>query len=276
MKAGIAPHQLWPADPRDLDGVVSNAVLAERLGFDHVIVGSHVLAGDLGVTLDSIVLLSAIAGATSRVRIVASVLIAPLNHPYVLAHQAASLDRLSGGRFVLGVGTGWDTREFAVLGVPFGERGRRADQNLAVMTSLWRREPGQPSIGVPPVTPGGPPVWVGGHSDAALRRVLRYGAAWHGSGADPATVVDVRKRLEVLAGHAPTELELTSVVFVLPTGFKQAAELPFQPISGERAVEELSRLAEAGLAVCSIWLPVTAAALPDAMTWVAEEIIPAV
>jgi alkanesulfonate monooxygenase SsuD/methylene tetrahydromethanopterin reductase-like flavin-dependent oxidoreductase (luciferase family) len=276
VKAGIAPHQLWPADPRDLDGVVSNAALAEHLGFDHVIVGSHVLAGDLGVTLDAIVLLSAIAGATSRARIVASVLIAPLNHPYVLAHQAASLDRLSGGRFVLGVGTGWDTREFAALGIPFGERGRRADQNLAVMTSLWRPEPGRPAIGVSPLTPGGPPVWVGGHSDAALRRALRYGAAWHGSGEDPATVVDVRKRLEVLAGHAPTGLELTSVVFVLPTGFKQAAELPFQPISGERAVEELSRLAEAGLAACSIWLPVTAAALPDAMTWVAEEIIPAV
>lgn len=280
MKVGVAPHRLWPSDARDLDDVVANAVLAERIGFDHLIAGSHVLAGDLGVTLDAVVLLSAMAGATSRIKIVASVLVAALCEPHVLAHQAASLDVISGGRFVLGVGTGWDAREFAVLGVPFGQRGRRADEHLAQMKALWgRQDPGLPAIGIPPLTPGGPALWVGGHSDAALRRALRFGACWHGSGASPEMVADVRRRLDALSGAGRAGLPLTSVAFVLPPGFKQAGELPFQPIgagtSAQHVADELGRLAEAGLAACSIWLPVEAAAMPDAMTWLAEEIIPA-
>ena len=140
MHIGFAPHRLWPTDPADLAAVLETARLIEHLGFDHVIAGTHLLAGDLGLSPDPLVMLSAVAGATSRIRVISSILIAPLYEPLVVAHQAATLDALSGGRFVLGVGTGWDRTEFEAVGVPFGERGKRTDAALATMRALWRGE----------------------------------------------------------------------------------------------------------------------------------------
>ena len=125
MHIGFAPHRLWPTDPADLSCLLETARLIEHLDFDHVIAGTHLLAGGLGLSPDPMVLLSAVAGATSRIRVVSSILIAPLYQPLVVANQAATLDVLSGGRFVLGVGTGWDRAEFDAVGVPFAGLGRR-------------------------------------------------------------------------------------------------------------------------------------------------------
>ena len=284
MRLGVAPHRLWPAHEDELDGVLETARAAEELGFDHLIASSHLLAGEVGVTPDPLVLLSAVAGATTRIRLVTSVLILPLYQPVVVAHQTATLDRLSGGRFTLGVGTGWDTAEFAAAGVPFAGRGRRADEQLDTVRKLWRDET-EVRLGVRPRTPGGPPVWVGGHSDAALRRALRYGDAWHGSGLDAAGVAEVRGRLAELgekAGRDPANvLELTEGLMLVPPGFEAAVQPPGRrPLGGARPTagrvrEELGRLAEAGLTACSLWLPVATEALPDALGWVAEEILPA-
>lgn len=156
MRLGVAPHRLWPAHEDELDGVLETARTAEELGFDHLIASSHLLAGAVGVTPDPLVLLSAVAGATTRIRLVTSVLILPLYQPVVVAHQTATLDRLSGGRFTLGVGTGWDTAEFAAAGVPFAGRGRRADEQLEIVRKLWRDE-AEVRLGVRPRTPGGHP-----------------------------------------------------------------------------------------------------------------------
>ncbi|MFJ8781389.1 LLM class flavin-dependent oxidoreductase [Streptomyces sp. NPDC102476] len=154
MRLGVAPHRLWPAHEDELDGVLQTARHAEELGFDHLIASSHLLAGAVGVTPDPLVLLSAVAGATTRIRLVTSVLILPLYQPVAVAHQTATLDRLSGGRFTLGVGTGWDTAEFAAAGVPFSGRGRRADEQLETVRKLWRDE-AEVRLGVRPRTPGG-------------------------------------------------------------------------------------------------------------------------
>ncbi|WP_329336247.1 TIGR03619 family F420-dependent LLM class oxidoreductase [Streptomyces sp. NBC_01352] len=285
MRIGVAPHRLWPAGEDELDGVLETARTAEDLGFDHVIASSHLLAGDLGVTPDPLVLLSAVAGATTRIGLVTSVLILPLYNPAVIAHQSATLDRLSGGRFTLGVGTGWDAEEFAAAGVAFAGRGRRADEQLAVIRGLWRGGEGQPRLGVRPRADGGPGVWVGGHSDGALRRALRYGDAWHGSGLDAAGLTEVRDRLAVLgeeAGRDPAmpPLELTAGHFLLPPGFAAAVTPPGRrPLGGADATaesvrEELGQLADAGLTACSLWLPVATEALPDALAWVADEVLP--
>ncbi|MET7687380.1 TIGR03619 family F420-dependent LLM class oxidoreductase [Streptomyces sp. NPDC005483] len=283
MRLGVAPHRLWPAHEAELDGVLETARTAEELGFDHLIASSHLLAGAVGVTPDPLVLLSAVAGATTRIGLVTSVLILPLYNPVVVAHQAATLDRLSGGRFTLGVGTGWDIAEFDAAGVPFARRGRRADEQLDVVRKLWRGEDDEVRLGVRPRTPQGPPVWVGGHSDAALRRALRYGDAWHGSGLDAAGLAEVRGRLAVLgeeSGRDPaTPLELTAGQVLVPPGFEAAVRLPGRrPLGGaeasaERVREELGQLADAGLTACSLWLPVATEALPDALGWVAEEIL---
>lgn len=283
MRLGVAPHRLWPAHEDELDDVLQTARTAEELGFDHLIASSHLLAGAVGVTPDPLVLLSAVAGATTRIGLVTSVLILPLYNPVVVAHQTATLDRLSGGRFTLGVGTGWDTAEFDAAGVPFAGRGRRADEQLDVVRKLWRGE-ADVRLGVRPRTPAGPPVWVGGHSDAALRRALRYGDAWHGSGLDAAGLAEVRGRLAELgeeAGRDPaTPLQLTAGQMLVPPGFEAAVRPPGRsPLGGaepsaERVREELGQLAEAGLTSCSLWLPVATEALPDALGWVAEEVLP--
>ncbi|WP_194899362.1 TIGR03619 family F420-dependent LLM class oxidoreductase [Catenulispora pinisilvae] len=279
MRIGFAPHRLWPTDPTDLTGVLDTARRVERLGFDHVIVGDHLLAGDLGLSPDPLVLLSAIAGATSRIRLATSILIAPLYQPIVVAHQAATLDALSGGRFVLGVGTGWDQAEFDAVGVPFNERGKRTDAGLATLRALWRGE-SDVLLGMPPRTPDGPPIWVGGGSDAALRRALRFGAAWHGSG-DPEAVTATRARLARLAegtDRDPDTLDVTIVSMLLPPGFELSGKSPGPLLGGDRPskesiADELGRLAQAGVSACSMWAPVDAAALPDVLEWAAAELM---
>jgi alkanesulfonate monooxygenase SsuD/methylene tetrahydromethanopterin reductase-like flavin-dependent oxidoreductase (luciferase family) len=275
MHLGFAPHRLWPTTPADLAGVLDTARLIERLGFDHVIAGHHLLAGDLGLSPDPLVLLSAIAGATTRVRVASSILIAPLYEPLVAAHQAATLDALSDGRFVLGVGTGWDRAEFAAVAAPFEQRGKRTDANLATMRALWRGE-SELSLGMPPRTPDGPPLWIGGSSDAALRRALRFGTAWHGSG-DPETIAATGTRIAQLAESTdrdPATLALTTVAMLVPPGFELSGKSPGRLLGGddpsrESIIDELGRLSEAGVSACSLWAPVDAAALPDVLAWAA-------
>jgi alkanesulfonate monooxygenase SsuD/methylene tetrahydromethanopterin reductase-like flavin-dependent oxidoreductase (luciferase family) len=110
--------------------------------------------------------LSWLAGITTRVRLGTTVIVLPYRHPLLVARMASNLDQLSGGRLVLGVGAGGARQEFAALGVPFTERGRLTDQCLAVLRQEWGAES---SI----------PIWVGGNSDAALRRSVKFDAAWH-------------------------------------------------------------------------------------------------
>ncbi|MEU1403672.1 LLM class flavin-dependent oxidoreductase [Streptomyces sp. NPDC005728] len=281
MRIGVAPHRLWPRSDDQLDGALETARRAEELGFDHVVAGGHLLAGGLGVSLDPLVLLSAVAGATRRIGLVTGVLILPLYDPVVLAHQTATLDRLSHGRFTMGVGTGWDTAEFAAVGAPFAGRGRRADEQLTLVRRLWRGDDEKMRLAVLPRTEGGPPVWIAGQGDAVLRRALRHGDAWHGPGVDAAQLSQVRRRVAELAegnDRDPATLALTTVRFLLPPGFPPAVDVPQGPLGGPDATaesvrDELGRLAEAGLSAVSLWLPVAAEALPDALAWTAEEVL---
>jgi probable F420-dependent oxidoreductase len=238
------------------------------------------------------VLLSAAAGATRRVRLLTSILVLPYHDPVLLANQTASLDVLSGGRFVLGVGAGWNTAEFDALGVPASERGARTDEHLEVLRELWRgaavtfdgrftRLYGA-RIGTAPRTPGGPPVWVGGSSDAALRRALRRGAGWHGTGLSPHDARDVRGRLEALADGGdrdPATLELSTVAFLAPPGLPGGVPGWGHPLGGEAATaesvaDELGRLGEEGISFVSLWLAVDGPAVEEAMAWVAAEVMP--
>ncbi|MEW2072790.1 TIGR03619 family F420-dependent LLM class oxidoreductase [Streptomyces sp. NPDC013433] len=287
-RLGISLQPRWPLD--DGAGALRAARHAEELGFDHVAVGNRVLDSGFGLDTDPLVLLAAVAGATTRLRLVTSVLVAPYYPAVVLANQAATLDVVSGGRLVLGVGTGWNPDEFAAVGVPVRERGARTDDHLAAARALWTRRPADfdgpfttlraANLGVPPVTAGGPPVWVGGHSDAALRRVLRYGDGWYGTGVDAAEVTDVRRRLRDLAGTDDADrLTLASVVFLTPPGVPAVVPPPGRPLGGEAptaagVADDLGRLAEAGLTVCTLWLPVAAGHLEEAMEWVAAEVVP--
>jgi probable F420-dependent oxidoreductase len=138
---------------------------------------------------DPFVTLGWLARATTRVELGTTVVILPYRHPLHTARLAANLDRLSGGRFILGVGVGWARQEFQALGVPFERRGAMSSDYLAAIKTAWTSDPASyagPFVsfrdvhtGPRPVRSPHPPVWVGGASDAAMRRAVRLGDAWH-------------------------------------------------------------------------------------------------
>ncbi|MGB3443338.1 MAG: LLM class flavin-dependent oxidoreductase [Actinophytocola sp.] len=149
----------------------------EGLGFDLLMVSDHVaITGDVAQHYpapfyDPFTTLSWLAGVTERVKLGTTVLIAPYRHPLLVARMAANLNDLSGGRFVLGVGIGWAREEFAALGVPFHRRGALTDELITAVRAAWQDDADYRA--------GDIPIWVGGHSDGALRRVVRLGDAWH-------------------------------------------------------------------------------------------------
>ena len=138
---------------------------------------------------EPLVTLAALAGATARIRLQTEVLLAPLREPALLAKQCATLDRLSGGRFTLGVGVGGRADDFAAAGAAVHRRGRLLDDRLAILRRTWAGEPyadGVGPIGPAPARPGGPPIVVGGFAPAALARVARFGDGFLGAALPPA------------------------------------------------------------------------------------------
>ena len=161
--------------------------LAERLGFDSLWVGDHV-AFPMPI-LDPLLQLALAAAHTERLWFGTSVYLVPLRHPVLIAKQVATLDLLCGGRFVFGVGVGGEfAREFEAVGVPVRERGARMSEALPLLRALWSGDPvahaGRfhqfPEVRLlpKPAQPGGPALWCGGRSDAALERIARMGDGW--------------------------------------------------------------------------------------------------
>jgi alkanesulfonate monooxygenase SsuD/methylene tetrahydromethanopterin reductase-like flavin-dependent oxidoreductase (luciferase family) len=136
---GVSLQPRWPLE--DASAALRAASHAEDLGFDHVAVGNRLLDSGSGLDTDPLVLLAAVAAATRRLRLLTSVLVAPYYPALVLANQAATLDVVSGGRLILGVGTGWNPQEFAAVGLPVRERGARTDDHLAAAKALWSQRP---------------------------------------------------------------------------------------------------------------------------------------
>lgn len=165
---------------------VAQAELAEELGYDAAFLGEH--HGFATYWPSPQLVLAAIAARTCRILIGTNVLLLPLAQPVRLAGEAALLDRLSEGRLVLGVGLGWLDDEYAALGTDRSRRGADADAALVLLRALWSGEPVDHDGGgirlrgfrlVPePRAPDAVPVWVGGRSEAALRRAARFGDAW--------------------------------------------------------------------------------------------------
>jgi probable F420-dependent oxidoreductase len=213
-----AKATLGPAD------TVRLARLAEELGYRSWWAGEHIVLPSPRVPespmapedpiLDPLIHLTYVAAVTRELEIGTGIVILPQHNPLLLAKQAASLDVLSGGRFLLGVGVGYLEPELAALGVPMSERGSRTDEYLDAMTALWT-EPApvayqgkhvsftnleaQPR----PVQAGGPRIVVGGDSPAAFRRAVRRGHGWIGGGSSPDALAE---KLQGLA-KAATEVE---------------------------------------------------------------------
>ena len=153
------------------------AQTVEGLGFDLLMVSDHIaVTPDVAEQYpapfyEPFTTLAWLAGLTGRIMLGTTVLIVPYRHPLLVARMAANLNDLSGGRLVLGVGVGWAVQEFDALGVPFRQRGKLTDDYLRTVRAAWENDEDYRG--------GRIPIWVGGNSEAGLRRAVRLGDAWH-------------------------------------------------------------------------------------------------
>ncbi|MFM8774761.1 MAG: TIGR03619 family F420-dependent LLM class oxidoreductase [Actinomycetota bacterium] len=266
-------------DPRDLRAIVTMAQEAEDAGFAMVMVSDHVLlgpsAGASGRMANprdyampgnqdpatpwpsNLVLLSAIAQATSRIRIGAIALITPLRHPLALAHDLAALDLLSQGRLVIQPTVSWHADEYAALGVDFRKRGRIMDEQLEIMRLVWGSSPASYAgeffsfddvyVEPKPWRPEGPAMWFGGEkaSDHVVRRLLAYGSGFHPVGrVDEADIADVRMRVAA-GGRDLSEFEMVGGTRVEFPDDDSCAPLP-------EALEEIPRQQALGFTTFAI------------------------
>ena len=232
--------------PRDLRGLVAMAVEAEAAGFDAVMLSEHVVLGRgadaNGVMANprdyaapgnqdpampwpsSVVLLAAMAAATTRIRLAAAAIIAPLRHPLLLASELATLDLLAEGRLVVLPTVSWHRAEYAALGVPFEQRGARLDEHLAAWRAVWTASPASHTgrhhpfedvwLEPKPFRPDGVRLWFGGSSmhPALIRRLVEYGHGLNPFGpADPAGMERLAAAMAAV-GRSMDELELVGGV----------------------------------------------------------------
>lgn len=239
------------ADPQWMTSFVQHA---EACGFESVYTVEHVVvpgryderypyseSGRMPLPVDCPIpdpleLLAFLAARTSSIRLGTGVMVVPHHHPLILAKRLATIDVLSGGRMMVGVGVGWMREELEATGVDFSTRGRRLDETLAAMRALWAlapydresRPPGASFHGEffdfddmwsepRPLQAGGVPIHVGGHSEAAARRCGRFGDGFHPLGLDDEQLLErwalVRSTAEQ-AGRDPDAIELSVTVGV--------------------------------------------------------------
>ncbi len=238
---------------------------AEQLGFEAAVTIDHLLTTPPAYActwLEPMALLSALAGVTERMRLGTMVLVLPLRNPVYFAKEWATLDVLSGGRSILGVGVGWHEEEFALMGVPHGERGRRTDECLEIVKALWAGDRvsyqgryyqlRDVTIEPKPLQRPHPPIWMGGGSqpfekvygqtvtniEPVLRRIARYADTWvpHSS-ATPEMVRGDWEKIQTFSAGAGRTTPLTKVysnfVYVLDKGESPEAATPhFRTFSG--------------------------------------------
>jgi hypothetical protein len=214
MTAGIHLPQAGPAASGE--SMRRSAVLAEELGFadvwvsDHLVVPTGVPYPPSAYVFEPFTALTWVAASTNRVGLGTTVLVLPMRNPLVVAKSVASIDQLSGGRFILGTAAGWLEAEFDALGVPFDERGPRTEEAIEILRRCWTDDhitaefpvhgARFASIRCKPQPARSVPLWIGGHADVALERAMRVGDGWHGAFLTPEQTA---RRVAVLRERRP-------------------------------------------------------------------------
>ena len=230
------------AGGQDLRALVDWAVTAEQSGIDAVMISEHISLGPAAGARgrepnaraymapgnqdpatpwpDSLMLLSAIAARTSRLRLFAGAIIVPLRHPVHLAKQLATVDCLSQGRLIVQPTVSWHDQEYRHLGVDFSKRGKLLDEHLAAWQLLWQTSPASFHgdfydfedcyLDPKPWRPAGPPLWFGGQSmnKALVRRLVTYGSGFHPFGAPTEEDLATLAEAMTAAGRDISELEM--------------------------------------------------------------------
>ncbi|MCC6304892.1 MAG: TIGR03619 family F420-dependent LLM class oxidoreductase [Rhodobacteraceae bacterium] len=280
----------------------------ENHGFDLLTTGEHMVF--FRPILDTITVLAYAAAVTRRIRLVPSTLILPLRHPTVLAKELTSIDLLSRGRLIASVGIGGDyPREFQACGVNINERGARANEGIEIMRRYWSGErfsyAGRhfqlEDVDMLPLPwqPGGPPLWICGRSDPAMRRAARYGDGWqpymYTADLLAESVDKVRGFAAEIGRDLPADFAFTTFMYVamhddVAEARNRAIEqlsyrfnMPFEKIvdkycaygPAERIVEALRTYVEAGTNHLIIGLVMPEAGRMDHVARFATEILPA-
>jgi probable F420-dependent oxidoreductase len=226
MRLGFYVRNMGPQSATDT--VVACARAVEENGLAHLWVGDHIAIppddaeGSDGRYLDPLAMLAFLAGCTSRVELGIGVLVLPYRPPLPTAKWVATIQELSRGRFVFGVGVGWMRPEFRALGVDYGKRGRITDATLAFVERCFAgdvvEENGQPFLFRP--RPPRPPILVGGAPAHAFRRVVRFGDGWMPFGVEPDVLgphtAELRRRMSQAGKPPPRVVAVTQLDFADP------------------------------------------------------------
>ena len=230
MFANVGPF-MFPDSLARLEKTAEDVGIESMWTVEHVVIpvgyrseypysGSGKMPGDESLPLpDPLLPLAFVAAVTTKIRLATGVMILPQRHPAYVAKQVATLDLLSNGRTILGVGSGWLAEEFATVGVPFHERGARTNEAIRAIRSLWQ-DGAQPFDGKfykwaavesnpKPVQKPGPPIVIGGHSEAAAKRAARLGDGFFPAKGLAELLPVLRAECEKV-GRKPESIELTT------------------------------------------------------------------
>ncbi len=300
MRFGVNVLSRGPMATRE--GYRAIAGAAERLGFDFISANDHIVVpggigsrypysegGDwapssTGQCLEILSTISFLAGCTERVRLLTSVMVVPHRQVMLAAKMLATADVLSNGRVIVGCGAGWMKEEFEAVGAPaFEERGRVTDEYIAAFKELWTKD--YPEFhgkhvdfkGVlfapKPIKKPHPPIWIGGESDAAMRRAIRLGDAWYPGSSNPANRLDTAERVAAgikafqgmaeKAGRDPKAIGLAHVVlWAVNWGEEKAHSGGRRTFTGSSPdmVADAQALAAAGVTDVNVSFPAPTAA----------------
>ena len=296
MKLGVTIPNNWGiADPRR---VIECGRLAEELGFDSVWVMDHLLnVGFIRERLDDrpyyhpLAILSYLAAVTQHVTLGTSVIVMPYHDPVELAKYAATLDQLSGGRLVLGLGVGGMAEEFAALGIALRDRRRLTDEAIELMTALWtqpviddargRWQMRDVRFSPKPVQRPRIPLWIGGSSAGALKRAATLGDGWHPNAVSPEEYAAGREQVRGLAAAAGRDPDAVTMsvrvaVEVSPPRGSYGAGSYRLPREAKHILAGLQAFARAGAEHVVLALDSSDVdAIADTMRLVAKEVAPA-
>jgi probable F420-dependent oxidoreductase len=296
MKIGVTiPNHFGVADPQQVIGL---GKLAEELNYDSLWVMDHLFnLGYIQQRLDDkpyyhpMATLTYVSAVTTRITLGTSVMVLPYHNPVELAKYAATLDQLSGGRLILGIGAGGMVEEFEALGIPTSQRATLTNEAIVIMKELWTKERAAyqsrrwsfEDIRFSPKPAQKPhiPIWVGGASEGAKRRAATLGDGWHPNGMTPESFKDGCDEVRALAekaGRNPSALLMSARVNVsigLPSTERAASR---SSLSGEskQAVDILGAFRDAGCEhVCLSLDSGNVDALADTMRRFASDVAPA-
>ena len=293
------PNADYLGFPATTQAIVETACKAEELGFDALFVNDHVIVDDSQRSelwrnvYDPMVVLSYVAARTSKIKLGTSVLIMPYRNPIVTAKMLATLDQMSGGRVIAGVGSGWNQAEYDALGEPFRQRGSRTNEYLKLWQACWA--PGITSfqgryfsfenmhVNPKPLQTPHPPIWVGGSGAGSLRRAARFAQVWQPT---PASLEDLISNQEYLAnissqlGQKPPRTRMSFRVNLSNiTGSSSNGDRPTGQGTPEQVASDMKRYRqEAGLEEFQINFNGCGSLqqLLDSMDALVEEVIPKV